>query len=429
MEFDDVVVLAHHYPYWLGPTAETYLEGEMRVISEHAKRLHVAAFENVFKGAPLRKNLPKGLNIVTIAGEDMRLECGRRRRWHQLKAVLSEEFLLDLRKINSKDRLVSFTYFIRTSNMIADAAWSGLKNQCPEFGTGKTLIYSFWFNEPSRAAVLLAKKMVEEGLSRPVLVARAHGYDCYDYRSELDYLPCKEWMAKNIDAIYPCSLDGLKYLSERNPRVANKFRVIHLGTDDYGLGPTPSGNGIHVVTCSRAVPLKRLDRVACCIAELQRRGIDVRWTCIGDGETLESAKSQVNDLGIADRVVFKGALSRDQVYAYYRSTPVDVFVNASEVEGIPLSIMEALSFGIPAVATKVGGNPEIVEDGVNGYVVPRDFSDGDLCGAILALCDNGRSVYRENARKVWENAFSLQRNAERLLTDAFEFMTQEKRLA
>ena len=183
------------------------------------------------------------------------------------------------------------------------------------------------------------------------------------------------------------------------------------------------------MTCSRAVPLKRLDRVACCIAELQRRGIDVRWTCIGDGETLESAKSQVNDLGIADRVVFKGALSRDQVYAYYRSTPVDVFVNASEVEGIPLSIMEALSFGIPAVATKVGGNPEIVEDGVNGYVVPRDFSDGDLCGAILALCDNGRSVYRENARKVWENALSLQRNAERLLTDAFEFMTQEKRLA
>lgn len=421
--FDDVVVLTHQYPYWLGPTAETYLEGELRVVAGYTKRLHVVAFEGVWPGAPLRSGVPEKMNVITLSEDDLRLEEGPLRRWYQLRSLFRRELLLDARKVDSKERLLCYTYFIRLSDRIAETAWGRLRSTCSDFGTGRTLLYSFWFNEPARAIALLDGKMRAAGMPRPALIARAHGYDCYDYRSDVGYLPCKERMAERLDAVYACSLDGKRYLSKNNPRVAGKFHVAHLGTEDYGLGPVPSGEGpLHVVTCSRAVPLKRLDRIASSLAVLDRRGIDFRWTCIGDGEALGSVKELVRDLGIEDRVAFEGALSQKDVYAFYRSTSVDVFVNASEVEGIPLSIMEALSFGVPVVATAVGGNPEIVSEGVNGRLVPRDFEDEALADAIVSFAETDAVRFRDSARAVWEKEFSLERNTDELMASAAEFL-------
>lgn len=423
MLFDDVVVFAHSYPYWSGPTAETYLEGEMHVIAEHAKRVHVVAFEGLWDTAPVREGLPPGLDAIKVIDSEEPLEEGAFRRFFQLKSLFSKEFFLDRRKIDTYEKLLAFTYYIRLSNRLARLAWRKLRERCPEFGTGPTLLYSFWFNEPARAAVLLANKMQEAGLKRPAVIARAHGYDCYAYRADSGYLPGQIWTALNLDAVYPCSTDGVAYLEGENPEAARKFHLNHLGTRDCGLGPVSEAEApLNIVTCSRAVPLKRLDRIADALGVLNRRGIGFQWTCIGGGESLFDLKDKVAHLGIADSVRFTDSIDQAKVSELYRCQPFDVFVNASKYEGIPLSIMEAISFGIPVVATRVGGNPEIVIDGVNGCTVPCDFSDDMLADAIIEVGVSRSPRYREGARRVWEEGFDLRANAERLLADAAKYL-------
>lgn len=423
MLFDDVVVFAHSYPYWNGPTAETYLEGEMHVIAKHAKRVHVISFEDLWKEAPLREGLPLGLDAIMVVGGEEPLEEGRGRRFWQLKSLLSEEFLMDRPKIDSSERLLAFTYYMRLSNRLARLAWRKLLERCPSFGSGNTFLYSFWFNEPTRAAILLAKKMQKEGLKRPVVIARAHGYDCYAYRASSGFLPGQTWTALHADAVYPCSRDGVAYLEKENPKAVGRFHLGHLGTLDCGLGPVPAaGMPLEIATCSRIVSLKRLDRLASALKVLYRRGVDFRWTCIGDGELLPELKKQVKSLGMEDCVEFTGSLSQSEVRDLYGRKPFNVFVNASEYEGIPLSIMEAISFGIPVVATDVGGNPEIVIDNVNGVLVPRDFNDEEMADAIVEVGNVDSLRFRDAARRIWEEDYCLQTNAERILTDAAGFL-------
>lgn len=421
--FDDVMVLGHHYPFWVGPTAETYLEGEVAVIAAHAKRVYAVAFEGMWNGAPLRRHLPDNVEPIMLTGEELSLDESWRRRLPQMRSLFTEEFLLDRSKVDGRDRLRAFFSFMRDSEKLSEVALRRVRERCPSFGSGRTLLYSFWFNEPSRAAILMAERMCRETGRKPVVISRAHGYDCYDYRSDVGYLPCKAWMALHQDRVYPCSWNGAEHLRKGNPRAASCFEVGYLGTLEGGLGPVPSKEDpLLVATCSRAVPLKRLDRVAAALGLLASRGVGFRWFCIGDGETLSPLKEQVERLDIADSVEFLGALEQDEVFSFYRNTPLDVFVNASEVEGVPLSIMEAQSFGVPAVATAVGGNPEIVLEGVTGCLVPVDFSDGQLAEALLRAAARDSPSLREGARRNWENRFSLERNADALLRAAVGFV-------
>ncbi|NMC40567.1 MAG: glycosyltransferase, partial [Bacteroidales bacterium] len=78
------------------------------------------------------------------------------------------------------------------------------------------------------------------------------------------------------------------------------------------------------------------------------------------------------------------------------------FINVSSSEGVPVSVMEALSFGIPVIATDAGGTSEIVNN-TNGRLIPVDFDPKDLAAIIENLVhDEKYQGYRHNARKSWE---------------------------
>ena len=96
--------------------------------------------------------------------------------------------------------------------------------------------------------------------------------------------------------------------------------------------------------------------------------MDVRFNIVGDGAERQALEGQAKRLGLEDRVVFFG--SRSDVPALLND--FDVFVLASRHEGLPLTILEAMSSGLPVVATDVGSVGETVENGVNGFLVPPD---------------------------------------------------------
>ena len=117
-------------------------------------------------------------------------------------------------------------------------------------------------------------------------------------------------------------------------------------------------------------------------------------------------------------------MSNHDIHTFYQSSPQDVFVNVSESEGVPVSIMEAISHGIPVIATNVGGTNEIVENDVNGFLLPVDFKNEDLQSLLNIFLNMNEATYsllQRESRKVWSDKFNAALNYNDFFTDLKTF--------
>ena len=132
-------------------------------------------------------------------------------------------------------------------------------------------------------------------------------------------------------------------------------------------------------------------------------GLDfkVTWTHIGDGPNRAEVDAIIAKFPENVTGVMLGAMPNAEVLRYYSEHHVDLFVNVSESEGVPVSIMEAFSFGIPVLATNTGGVAEIVDETV-GKLLHVDISVQQLRENIIEFYNNPNcSLMRSNARNRW----------------------------
>lgn len=115
------------------------------------------------------------------------------------------------------------------------------------------------------------------------------------------------------------------------------------------------------------------------VAELKRRGVAIALCVVGDGPLREALHQSVADLELGDEIHFLGG--RTDVPTLYPE--FDVFALSSSSEGVSLTLLEAMSCQLPVVATNVGGNPEVVVDGVTGFLVEQ--SEAAIADALEAL--------------------------------------------
>lgn len=158
-------------------------------------------------------------------------------------------------------------------------------------------------------------------------------------------------------------------------------RPIVLGSRrNGGDGADP----VRILSVGRAVAKKGLDTLAEALALLPGE-LAWRWTHIGGGDLYEDLKAQVGRLGLADRVTLSGSKPQDEVLEAYRGA--DLFVLPCRIaadgdrDGLPNVLVEAQSQGVTCVSTPVSGVPELIEDGVNGILVPPDDPSA-LAGAL-----------------------------------------------
>ena len=259
----------------------------------------------------------------------------------------------------------------------------------------KNYIYAYWMFEPA---------MVGTGLKTIIpterFVSRAHGYDLYEYRHKNQYIPFRKYTLDNIDRICTISEDGVKYLhTQYAGQYDSKISVARLGTiklfDNVENQHIPEHPVI--VSCSNLVALKRVNLVIKALAKCKQK---VEWHHFGDGPQEETLKQEAQRLPNNISVTFHGRVPNHEVQRFYAGHCITAFINVSETEGIPVSIMEAQSYGIPAIATDVGGTHEIVYDGVNGLLLKKDFSDEELLKAISIVFSNIESFQMESI-EVW----------------------------
>ena len=263
-----------------------------------------------------------------------------------------------------------------------------------------------WWSLPEAYGIASAL----EGMGIP-MVTRAHGYDLFPEQDRLGFIPFQRALLEHVDHVFSVSQAGAEYLRGAYPDLARKVDVAYLGTDEpRGLAPSSSDGRLRIVTCSSVVPVKRLDRMVDVVRRLRESGEDVEWTHIGGGPGLDALEEQCASLGPVVR--FTGQLPAGMVTDWLAKHPVDLFCNVSESEGLPVTLMEAASCGIPLLAADAGGNREIVDAAV-GVLLGPDPSPGDVADAVLAfaaLDAPGRTALREASRRRWEERFKAESN-------------------
>ena len=273
-------------------------------------------------------------------------------------------------------------------------------------------IYSYWLTF-GISTIKLRYFINDKTNYMPVSLSRGHRYDLYSEINRYNYQPLQDEAIRLLDFVCPCSDTGTVYLKKKYPNQSHKIITCRLGTryhEDYKVKHITKKKLF--VTCSGLRPVKRLDLFAKGFALASKKHKDIVWVCIGDGVEKNSIYQIVEKENISDKVLFLGNMTNDNVYDYYKNNFIYCFVNVSSSEGIPVSIMEAASYGIPVIATDVGGTSEIV-DTSNGILLNKDCTSVDICKAIANICnlsDNDYSIKRQCSRKKWEQKFSAEVN-------------------
>ena len=388
-----LILLDRKFPY---RTGESFLENEIEEIAPHFDRVVIYPSDPSAGETSTRVIKSPNVEVVPI---------GLRARG-LAKAVSGIRALGYLGKSREHGaRRVPDAYFLAEADRIVKYVAADLLRF--GIGPGDTVyIYSYWLHFTALAACVLKERLKAAGV-RCVAVSRAHGFDVYEDRNRLGFLPQRERLLADLDHIYVVSTNGAQHIRERYPQFADKVSTSYLGTYDRGLSQSSEPGTFRIVSCSRMTPVKRVHLIAEALQRLEGCGTDLEWAHLGAGEEFHRVERAAKGLTWM-KVNLLGAMINSEVYEYYMTHYVDLFVNVSESEGLPVSIMEAISFGIPVVATNVGGTSEIVIDGVSGELIDRDCSANDLADVIrkfLVAKPFDSSKLRASSRAFWEKQY------------------------
>jgi N-acetyl-alpha-D-glucosaminyl L-malate synthase BshA len=221
---------------------------------------------------------------------------------------------------------------------------------------------------PHAASAYLARQIL--GPAAPRIITTLHGTDITVVGSDRSFLPITRFAIEQSDAVTVPSHDlrsatyELLGVSRSTPiEVIPNF----VDTDVYtpAPGPRAAGRPRLLVHISNFRPVKRVDDVIRIFAETQKI-VPCQLVLVGDGPERSRVERLVHELDLARDVRFLGK----QLHFSKVLQEADVFLLPSETESFGLAALEALSCGVPVVASRVGGLPEVVSDGENGFLLP-----------------------------------------------------------
>ncbi|GAB4351172.1 MAG: N-acetyl-alpha-D-glucosaminyl L-malate synthase BshA [Candidatus Abyssubacteria bacterium] len=264
---------------------------------------------------------------------------------------------------------------------------------------------------PHALSGYLAREMLAP--QRPKLVCTLHGTDVTLVGADPSYRPLVKFCIESCDAVTSVS----NWLTETVKDSFETSRDVHtvynfVDTNEYRRVETRPNELPRIVHISNFRPVKRtLDVVRVFKRVRERR--KAHLLMVGDGPDRERAFEVAQSLGVAGDITFAGVT--ESVVEILSSA--DVFLLPSEMESFGLAALEAMACETPVVATRVGGLPEVVEDGATGYLLPLGDIES-MASRTLEIIENpklkrqlgerGRAVAREKftpqaaLRAYWE---------------------------
>lgn len=271
-------------------------------------------------------------------------------------------------------------------------------------------LYSYWLNAAAYSVVYLKKRIISKSKSEVIAIARAHG-DGDLYVEGMEYIrPGAQIINKGLDCIYSISKNGCEYLRHQT---VNNVKVSRLGVEKSNSKLVGRQNiDFIVVSCSVINENKRVQRIAEVLSKV--KNCSVNWVHFGDGPLYDQLTEWCkNNMPSNIQWCLNGYTKHVEIMQYFANFTPDLFINFSRVEGIPVSIMEAMSYSIPVLATNAGAVSEIVKDGVNGFVLPVDFMNDDasrLIEKVIAFNAEEKEMFRQAAYETWNLEYNAEHN-------------------
>ncbi len=281
----------------------------------------------------------------------------------------------------------------------------------------RKILYSFWLNNCASALALLS---LNRSVENAGYYGRAHGTDLFEERVPImKRIPFRAFQLKYLDKVVSVSQKGTDYLKAKYPKWAEKVSTSYLGTKNYGVGLFDTNSKFTIISCAKIRNIKRIHLIPKILLNLK---FPVRWIhiggeCNGDS-TLSLLTDNLAELKVKNpnvEVSLMGDLVYQDVLKLYLQESVNLFLSVSETEGLPVSMMEAISFGVPIMATNVGGCNEIVTN-KTGILIDKEFDPIAVAKLITDFKDsemNG-SAFRTGVVNFWKEKFENDLNYSRL---------------
>jgi glycosyltransferase involved in cell wall biosynthesis len=399
-----ICILTDSFPY--GEGEKSFIEPEL----EYLKNLYDIT---IVSSAPMDDKLK--IDMETVLDNSIRVyhyESGDVNRSELFKYIIP--FILDRetwkelvrifksgKKIFKRVKTCLFFY----ANAVKFHRWMVHRNLLKK----DVIYYSYWFNYHVLSLTMEKNKAI---------ITRAHGYDLYKEQSSSGWQPYKQYMDRYVDSVVFISRNGYDYYKKHFSLSENpKYHLCRLGTKRQeavvmDTRVMADKKYFLLVSCSQLIPLKRVSLIIEGLSLLDNEKI--KWVHFGTGPLEGTVKKLAEDkLDNKSNISyeFKGLVGNDDIMEYYRANRPDCFITTSENEGSPVSIQEAISFGMPIIGTEVGGIPEMISG--NGILLPIDMQPCNVAGAIKRIYNMDSEDYismRDKSLKIWAEGYDREEN-------------------
>ncbi|VFT15951.1 polysaccharide biosynthesis protein [Pseudomonas aeruginosa] len=307
-----ILILTNAFPYYPG---EQFIEDEIVFWTESSfSEVHILPAT----GGKDRRWVPENITFSTPVQKKSKLNL-------TFRALFSPVFIREiLYLIKAREFTFAKLFYALKASALTKSSELVLR-QFVANNKKIDIVYCYWNDVQAYASCLLK----QEGLIGKVL-SRAHGFDLYEERRAHGYMPLKRQFVDCFDAVFLLSEQGRSYYQERYSAPSGKLRLSKLGV------PIPKGNsriseeGLHLVSLSSCIPVKRIDKIIASVRllALKHRFLQIKWTHLGGGALMFDLETLARaELGELENVSFNfmGEVENKEAKAFFLNNAVDFF--------------------------------------------------------------------------------------------------------
>ncbi|PWM98408.1 MAG: hypothetical protein DBX37_06945 [Massilioclostridium sp.] len=412
MEKELIIVFTYRYPY--NPPTEQFFDIEMEYWLREEVDIVIVPIARDYNISNTYDRIPNNKTKVIPLKRESRI------KEVFIAALKCPDYLgsliHDFRRLDNcveKNHYYEGVKYTLQQYLQGESLFQDIKKQIPITklsGYSRIILYSYWFNSVATSIAFYKKYLKSKGIKNVIAVSRAHGDGDLYVKGMKCYRPSLMILSSNFDKVFSVSENGIKYLKKQG---IDNVELARLGVKEgKKLVRNTNRDYLQIVSCSVINENKRVIKIAEALKQIT--DIKIRWTHFGNGPLEENLKIWCeNNLGRNIQYVLNGYTQNSDIRKFYIEETPDLFINVSIMEGIPVSIMEAMSYSIPTIATNVGATSEIVEENVNGYLIPQLF-EVDVLKELLVGYWNTSSPeieqLRLNAYNCWKSKYNADLN-------------------
>lgn len=380
--------------------AEQFIETEIHYLSKEFDYITIIPYN--YGGCKIARKVPSNSYVINPLKPEgfssLKLFYKGFFNLIPIRIFIKELFAKKFYYFNLRHLVYWFRYTLVIRMLASDKTLNSIINN-PKYSA---VIYFYWGKIHSALIPFIDRKIPR--------VVKLHGSDLYEEKDIIiGSIPFRRAMLENLDTAILISCNGKEYLRNKYNDIEFAAKIFRLGVKFNGTAKGSQDNCLRIVSCSSFSKLKRVHLIA---EALNKLDFPVIWTHIGDGLEKESINKIILSFPKNVSVVFLGQISNSEVSNFYNTNPVDLFINVSEYEGVPVSIMEALSFSIPVFGSNVGGIPELIDNSI-GRLLPVDITSTQLAIMIsdfYKLTPDEKNALRELSYKRWNELANADKN-------------------